>query len=220
MAIDFDTLSRIIRETDAAYAAGNDAQKQAAVAQRESVVNQWASQGYQNVASAPAPAPPSSSGGGYSPPPAPSPVPKSPWVTTSSYVPPSGVKQAEPDIILDPETNTSGDYIAERFFEEIGGTELISISRHDLIDGINVTYSAIANLSQIRRRFNPNNIIAMDIYSDNEFSKSAIDLISRGMNEPYFDDNGDLIVEVDIIRPEENIEAQISQQGTITRIEI
>lgn len=220
MAIDFDTLSRIIRETDAAYAAGNDAQKQSAVAQRDAVVAQWASQGYKNVGSTPTPQAPALGGGGNPSPPPPSPTPPNPWITTQTYTAPSGVKQAEPDIILDPDTNTSGDYITERFFEEIGGTELISISRHDLIDGIPVNYNPIANLSQLRRRYNPNNIIAMDIYADNEFTKAAIDLISRGMNEPYFDDNGDLIIEIDIIRPEENIEAQISQQGTVTRIEI
>lgn len=131
-----------------------------------------------------------------------------------------GIRQADPDIIIDPEIDTSGDFIVERFFEELGGTELISISRHDLIDGINVVYNPIANLSRLRRRFNPNNIIALDYLSENEFNKTPIDLISRGIYEPYFDDNGDLVVEIDIIRPEENIETEISQSGTVSRIEL
>lgn len=131
-----------------------------------------------------------------------------------------GIKQADPDIVIDPEIDTTGDYIAERFFEELGGTELISLSRHDLIDGIDVSYKPIANLSKLRRRFNPNNIIALDILSDDEFSKFNINLLSRGMNEPYFDDSGNLVVEIDIIRPQENIEIEISLSGTVTRIEL
>lgn len=152
---------------------------------------------------------------------APSSTPPSPyWLTERTVQPKTGIKQADPDIILDPEIDTSGDYIVERFFEELGGTELITLSRYDLIDGINVTYNPIANLSQLRRRFNPNNIIAIDFLSENEFTRTSIDLLSRGIHEPYFNDNGDLIIEVDIIRSEENIEAEISLSGTVSVIEL
>jgi hypothetical protein len=172
------------------------------------------------------PQPPSSGGSGdpaptYTPaPPPPPPTPPDPWQRTPTYSAPKGVKQAEPDIVLDPEIDASGDFIVERFFEELGGTELIKLSRYDLIDGINVSYNPIANLSSLRRRYNPNNIIALDILAESEFAKASIDLLSRGPYEPYFDDNGDLVIEVDIIRPEENIEAQISQSGTVSRIDI
>lgn len=155
-----------------------------------------------------------------SPPPPPPPTPPNPWNIIPTYTRPLGIKQAQPDIVIDPEIDTTGDYIAERFFEELGGTELISLSRHDLIDGIDVSYKPIANLSKLRRRFNPNNIIALDILSDNEFSKFNINLLSRGMNEPYFDDDGNLVVELDIIKPQENIEVEISLSGTVTRIEL
>lgn len=154
------------------------------------------------------------------PPPPPQPTPPSLWNTVMTYTRHLGIKQADPDIVIDPEIDTTGDYIAERFFEELGGTELISLSRHDLIDGIDVSYKPIANLSKLRRRFNPNNIIALDILSDDEFSKFNINLLSRGMNEPYFDDSGNLVVEIDIIRPQENIEIEISLSGTVTRIEL
>ena len=152
-----------------------------------------------------------------SPPPA---TPPSPWNTTLTFTASKGIKQAQPDIVIDPEIDTSGDYIVERFFEELGGTELINLSRHDLIDGIDVVYNPIANLSSLRKRYNPNNIIALDVLSDNEFSKVSISLLSRGPGEPYFDENGNLIIEVGIIRTEENIEAEISLSGTVNRIEL
>lgn len=155
-----------------------------------------------------------------SPPPPPPPTPPSPWITTTTYTAPTGIKQADPDIVLDPEIDTTGDYIVERFFEELGGTELINLSRYDLIDGINVVYNPIANLSRLRQRFNPNNIIALDVLYQDEFSRASIDLLSRGIYEPIFDDEGNLVVEIDIIKSEENIEVQISESGTVTRIEL
>jgi len=154
------------------------------------------------------------------PPPPPPPTPPNPWITTSTYQAPRGIKQAQPDIVIDPEIDTTGDYIVERFFEELGGQELINISRHDLIDGKNVTYNPIANLSKLRQRFNPNNIIESDFLSQNETRNATIDIISRGMYEPYFNDLGQLVVEIDIVRPEENIEAQVANNGTVTRIEL
>jgi hypothetical protein len=162
------------------------------------------------------------SGGNGTPPPPPPPpaTPLNTWISTPSYRAPSGIKQAQPDIVLDPNIDTSGDYIVERFFEELGGTELINLSRYDLIDGISVNYNPIANLSRLRRRFNPNNLIALDILSDDEFSKFSIDLLSRGIYEPFFNDDGNLVVEVDIIRSEENIDVEISLSGTLTRIEL
>jgi hypothetical protein len=154
------------------------------------------------------------------PPPPPPPTPPNPWMTTPTYQAPKGIKQAQPDIIIDREIDTTGDYIVERFFEELGGQELINISRHDLIDGKNVTYNPIANLSKLRQRFNPNNIIESDFLSQNETRNATIDIISRGMYEPYFDDLGQLVVEIDIVRPEENIEVQLASSGTLTRIEL
>ena len=144
------------------------------------------------------------------PPPPPPPTPPNPWITSTTYQAPKGIKQAQPDIVLDREIDTTGDYIVERFFEELGGQELINLSRHDLIDGINVVYNPIANLSRLRQRFNPNNIIESDYLSQNEEKNATIDIISRGMREPYFNDLGQLVVELDIIRPEENIEVQVA----------
>ena len=162
-------------------------------------------------------------GGGSSTsyPSAPNSTPATPyWITERTVQPKTGIKQADPDIVLDPDIDTTGDYIVERFFEELGGTELIKLSRYDLIDGISVSYNPIANLSQLRKRFNPNNIISLDFLSENEFTRASIDLLSRGIYEPYFNDNGDLVIEIDIIRTEENIEAEISQTGTVSRIEL
>jgi hypothetical protein len=219
---------------DAAIAAANQAMNLAggnvkAVTAVHNIRQDLYVQTYKEPAQEAPPAPPSGPTGGAPSPSspttssfsAPSSTPASPyWITAPIVETKKGIRQADPDIVLDPEIDTSGDYIVERFFEQLGGTELINISRHDLIDGINVVYNPIANLSRLRRRFNPNNIIALDILSENQFSQFSIDLLSRGIYEPYFNDDGNLVIEVDIIRPQENIEAEISESGTITRIEL
>lgn len=148
----------------------------------------------------------------------PAPVPAvPPWSTTPTFETPKGIKQATPDIIIFDEETVDVGYIAESYFEEYGGSELINISRHDLINGRSVSYSPIINLPELRRQFNSNNIIGIEQYQRNE-TKYNIDLVKRGPGAPYFDDNGDLIIEIDTVKPDESIEIQLATSGTINRI--
>lgn len=149
------------------------------------------------------------------PPPAIPPNMGSPEIT---FISTSGIKQASPDIIvfddpIDPE------FLTQAFFQEFGGTELINISRSDLVDGNDVSYSPIINLSNVKKDFNPNNIIAVGAFQENP-TKYGIDLFSRGVVEPYFDSNGNLVIEVDQIRSDESIEVEVAFDGTINRIEL
>jgi hypothetical protein len=152
--------------------------------------------------------------------PAPPPAkPVNPWITASNYVAPEGVKQADPDIvILDTET-ISPELLIQLEYENVSGTELINISRSDIIDGQQVVYSPIKNLSSLRRKYNPNNIIAISSSSASIFSKYLIDIIARGAKEPYFDNNGDLVIEVDDVFDDELIEAEVDTNGTIDTVE-
>lgn len=130
----------------------------------------------------------------------------------------TGIKQASPDIIVFDE-QIDPDFLVQTFFEEFGGSELINISRHDLIDGEDVSYSPISNLSNLRQKFNPNNIISIGALQEVP-TKYGIDLFARGTQEPYFDDNGDLVIEIDSVRPDESIEVELAFDGTINRIEL
>lgn len=162
--------------------------------------------------------PPPPSGGTPSPPPPPA-KPINPWVTTSDYSEPVGVKQADPDIVIFDTETISPELLIQLEYENISGAELINISRSDIIDGQQVVYSPIKNLSSLRRKYNPNNIIALAANSGLFFSKYLIDLVGRGIYEPYFNDNGDLIIEVDDVFDDELIEAEIDTSGTINRVE-
>jgi hypothetical protein len=103
-------------------------------------------------------------------------------------------------------------------FEDIGAIELANISRSDLVDGQPAIYSPIKNLSSVRKDFNPNTIVAT-AYNSDYFTRFGIDLNSRGVYEPYFDANGDLVIEIDTVLEDEEIQVQVLANGTIDLIE-
>lgn len=87
---------------------------------------------------------------------------------TSSPVAPSGgssgaspVKTATPDIITIDQETLPAELMTSLIFENIGGQELISISRHDLISGSNMDFQSIKNLNEIYLNHNSLNIIPM-----------------------------------------------------------
>lgn len=127
-------------------------------------------------------------------------------------------KVAPTDIIQFDDESVEITLIQDLLFEDIGATELANISRSDLIDGQATIYSPIKNLPTIRREFNPNNIIATSFTLD-YFSRFGIDIVSRGFNEPYFNDAGDLVIEIDSVQDDEEIQVEIIANGTIDIIE-
>ena len=57
------------------------------------------------------------------------------------------------------------------FFEEIGGQELINISRNDLLSGQPLDYTVIKNLASLSIEYDPNKLLALqgtdvDYFSD------------------------------------------------------
>lgn len=151
----------------------------------------------------------------YQPPPPPTP----PLPTfTRMTAPDKNIKPAPSDIIIFDENSVDIALIQDLLFEDIGAVELANISRTDLIDGQEVLYSPIKNLSTIRREFNPNNIIATS-YSTDYFSRFGIDLSSRGVYEPYFDQDGNLVIEIESVQDGEEIQVQLLANGTIDIIE-
>lgn len=154
----------------------------------------------------------------YSPPPPASTPPANPWDRTNRFVDPRGIKQPDPSVILFDSGTISPEYLIEIEYEDISGMELINMSRSDLIDGQSVIYSPIKNLSYLRSKYNPNNIIAIPSYSSSEFSKYRIDLVLRGITIPYFDENGNLVIEIEDVKQDELIEVQIDSSGTINLV--
>jgi hypothetical protein len=152
---------------------------------------------------------------------APVPTPPPPAPVLPRFVPLSNVnknfKVAPSDIIQFNNDAVDIALIQQLLFEDIGAVELANISRSDLIDGQPAVYAPIANLSTLNREFNPNNIIATSNNLD-YFSRFGLDLSSRGINEPYFNDNGDLVIEIDTVYDGEELQVEILTNGTINLV--
>jgi len=153
--------------------------------------------------------------------PSPQPAAPSPTPNLPTFVPMTNVgenvKLAPLDTIVFDNSNVEIAQIEQLLFEDIGGVELSNISRADLIDGQQVSYSPIANLETINRIFNPNNIVATNNGID-YFSRFSIDLSSRAPISVYFDTGGNLVVEVESVNNDEQIQVEILTNGTINLI--
>lgn len=216
MAMDYSNLQAVISATDSQYANGDDAAKQAAVAQRDRAIAEY--EAYKASLSTSYSSPPSTAYSAPYFPPTFAPTPVLPNFVPIGLSTNKSVKVAPSDIIQFDDEAVEIALIQELLYENIGATELVNISRSDLIDGQEVIYSPIANLSVIRREFNPNNLIASSALSD-YFTRFGINLISRGMYEPYFNTSGDLVIEVGVVNSGEEIQVQILSNGTISVVE-
>lgn len=130
------------------------------------------------------------------------------------------VKQAPKDTIVFDNSSVSPEALLELYFEDLGGIELANLSRADAIDGQDVSYSPIKNLASLRRRFNPNNIIASAGNLQDYFSRFGIDLLERGPSYPFVTEDGNVGIEIDIVLDDEEIEVQALSSGTIERVQL
>lgn len=87
-----------------------------------------------------------------------------------------GVKAATPDLIVRDKNGQPIEYLTDLLYEQVGGQEILSISRAELINGQNVIYSPIKNLSSISSRYSPQNIFYLTGTWEEYFSNFAIKL--------------------------------------------
>ena len=152
-------------------------------------------------------------------------VPQTPSSTSvTSAPPPKPTKTAPIDTILFDDQSISPEIMADLVFEDIGGHELLSISRNDIINGQQVSYSPIKNLGLVQQRYNPNNILGLQSTSDKYFANFAIKFDEKvplqgsgvnGLNVYIEEATGDLIIETINMNSDEQIEVQVAINGTI-----
>jgi hypothetical protein len=156
-----------------------------------------------------------------------SPIPPAPSARPAAPVIPP-VKTAPIDTILFDDETVPIDTMADLIFENIGGRELINITRSDIVNGQKISYQPIKNLSSIQQRYNPNNILSLQQTSDKYFAGFSIKLENKIPNEGngpngkniYFNNSGDLVIEFININSDEQIEIQITTGGTIYNIDL
>jgi hypothetical protein len=90
----------------------------------------------------------------------------------------NNVKIATPDLIIKGDEVMSIEIMTDLIFEDIGGQELATISRHDLVNGQKVVYNPIKNLTDLYLQYNPNNILRLQS-SDSYFKSLPISILDR-----------------------------------------
>lgn len=151
------------------------------------------------------------------------------------------VKIATPDLILFNDESMSIDIMTDLIFEDIGGYELATISRHDLVNGQKVIYAPIKNLTDLYLQYNPNNVLRLQS-SDSYFKSLSLsifdhlpicgtgyDLVEKP-GEPdktkwtkvpncksvYIDPiTGDLVINLVNVKDGEQVEVQVLSSGDI-----
>jgi hypothetical protein len=102
------------------------------------------------------------------------PLPTATTTTSSS----SSVKIATPDLIIKDQDIMSIDIMTDLIFEDIGGQELATISRHDLVNGQKIIYTPIKNLTDLYLQYNPNNILRLQS-SDSYFKSLSLSILDH-----------------------------------------
>jgi hypothetical protein len=135
------------------------------------------------------------------------------------------VKVATPDIILFDQEGIEVEIMADLLFEDIGGQELISIARNDIVNGQDVINQPIRNINTIGLQYNSQNILPLPQNSSSFFNNFPIkfenylpniqidapeDLLNPNRNKiVYLENNGNLVIELINLSPGYQVEVQI-----------
>lgn len=95
----------------------------------------------------------------------------------------SYVKIADPDVIVFDDNSVPIEAMTDLIFENVGGQEIINISRNDLVNGQNVIYRPIKNLEEVYVKYNSGNIVPLQEASDEIFRSFPIKYVNYVPNE-------------------------------------
>jgi hypothetical protein len=143
----------------------------------------------------------------------------------------TSTKSASPDIILVDQGDIPVDLILSLTLEKIGAQELITIARHDIVNGQNIIYQPIKNISDVAIAYNPQNMISFPDSLDSYFKSFAIkleahipqyktgelyaDTIVRSNNVFLDSTSGSIIIESVGLKRDYDIEVQMLSSGKI-----
>jgi hypothetical protein len=140
------------------------------------------------------------------------------------------VKIATPDLLIFGEQSVAIEIMTDLIFENIGGFELATISRHDLVNGQTVIYTPIKNLTDLYLQYNPNNVLRLQS-ADSFFKSLAISIpnylprygngydlvdgvkVYNGKSIYVDPISGDLVINLINIKENEQVEVEILTAG-------
>lgn len=152
--------------------------------------------------------------------------------TTDSYSTKrdSSVLSGEPQFFVGLDPAVTVEEMENAIWQNIGGHELISLVRRDLIDGINLDYSLVSNLKKLFQEYNPQTIFSIENVSANFFARFGIKLekhipsteelalIDEEITQPVvLDQNGSIVIYLSNLSDDKEVEVQILNSSDILR---
>lgn len=146
----------------------------------------------------------------------------------------AGIKLPTRDIVnIEPQLPTISEY--ERYlFQDIGGTEMINLVRHDTVTGIDVRYVIISDLIKVNIEFDPSLLLINQAKYQSIFNQYAINLSSKVPDENFYEQNDidppsnlitntyfdgeNLIIEFQGVSSTEVVEVEVETDGRIDRV--
>ena len=144
------------------------------------------------------------------------------YVAPSSAPPPpppgqkqtSQVKVANVNVININYAATPVEQMEKMFFQDVGGTEILSVTRHDTVGGEKVIYSEVDNLQDLKIQFNPLNILVSTNLND-LFSGYGIDIkekVNDAGQTVQIDASGNMVIEVVGVSEDEYVQIQVASR--------
>tara|TARA_R110002153_G_scaffold24739_4_gene78683 strand:+ start:41 stop:568 length:528 start_codon:yes stop_codon:yes gene_type:complete len=149
--------------------------------------------------------------------------------STSDSSPSSAIKVATPDLIITDGGALPVDLMTDLLFENVGGQEIIGISRNDIVNGQDVSYQLISNTKLLDRRYNPNNVFSISGTLDKYFANFSIRLdvhipengtgpeVLPGQNQRVYVDSltGDVVIDITNMETNERLDVEILKEGSV-----
>lgn len=133
----------------------------------------------------------------------------------------ASVKTADPQFFVISDSTATIEELENALWQNIGGHEIISLSRRDLVDGKNLDYTLINNLRQLSEEYDPKTLFAIEDTSVKYFNKfglkfenflpsdQSLEEISAGLRSPVvMDEDGNVVIYVKNIKDNQEVEIQ------------
>ena len=109
---------------------------------------------------------------------------------------------------------TSVEQMERLYFQNVGGTEILSVTRHDTVGGEEVVFNNVDNIFELRSQFNPLNIL-MTTNINSLFSEYGVDIGTKiGALDETFSMNvdGGIDIQVFNINRDEYLQVQVAKR--------
>ena len=149
----------------------------------------------------------------HPPPPAPPPPPPPPPPPGQKQT--SQVKVSNVNVVAMNYNQQPVELLEKMFFQDVGGTEILSVARHDTVGGEPVVYSEVDNLKDLQIQFNPLNILTTTNIN-NLFKGYGIDItqkLNRDLDTVKVEvESGNMEIEVVNVNRDEYVQIQVASR--------